>query len=78
MNKYIYLKRKDGNLPGYETDMPVKVFLDKLRRIDLKVAGLLDYGYDELQVSQMLNIPLRQVQNLMSTHSYKTVDRLPS
>jgi hypothetical protein len=67
----------DGNLEGHETDMPVTRFLNARWRPErAKVAGLLDYGYVERQIADMLSLSVKHVQWLMMKHGYKTVDQM--
>lgn len=58
-------------------DMPVKHWLVQPVELHRKIAGLLDYGYDRKQITQMIGIPMQELKTLMRHYGYKTIDKLP-
>lgn len=57
-------------------DMPVREWLVQPVPLHKKIGGLLDYGYDRQQITEMINIPNQELRSLMRHYGYKTIDKL--
>lgn len=65
-----------SNIEPDATKVPVWKFLGYWKTLELKIGGLLDYGYDETQIAKELSLPLEQVLNIVQEQGYETIDKL--
>jgi hypothetical protein len=63
------------NIPAHATQRPVRDFLRLFdKEIDYCVGGLMDYGYSEHQIEEMLNLTKKHLDAVIARNQYKYLE----